>query len=107
MERRLKVLYLLGRILAFSELHPAEEEYESWKEAVFDAVYADDDQSLSKEDYPLFVARDKKVLRYMPREVLGENVDWERVCLGYLTPKQKRSAKKYYKEIKTKPAKKP
>ncbi len=38
----------------------------------------------------------RNVLKELPPSVLGEKVDWEKVCRGELTPEQKKNLQAYY-----------
>ncbi len=53
---------------------------------------------LAYTDVLHIIERCKQALRKLPKEVLGEDVEWGKVCFGYLTAEQKENLRKYCEE---------
>ncbi len=96
-------------ILILSNNYYTEEEYETWKMALSYIFYSGTSGHIPKTemekrfaavDFERGIEHMKKVLERLPPEVLGEDVKWDRVCFGFLTPLQKENLQKYYDERK-------
>ncbi len=106
-----ELLETIEGILTLSNNHYTEKEYETWKMVISYIFYSgtsgqipktDMEKQFARWDFERGIERMQKILEVLPPEVLGEDVKWDRVCFGFLTPQQKKNLQKYYDEYKQK-----
>ncbi len=105
----LEFLWLIGRTLGLSKTEPEKDiGFACWEKCVIYFFYKEQKgispKTREEKEEAVFLHREKRereieYLQKLPKEILGKDVDWDRVRVGYLTQSQRERLEEYCKRI--------